>query len=52
MDIGSIGGWLLSLFTTHLTTAAALLLLTGTIGIVKNRNMLVDGRDERKYFEK
>ena len=30
----------------------SILLLTGTIGIVNNRNILTDRTDERKYLEK
>ena len=51
MHIRLIGGWLLSLFTTYLATAIATLLLTGTVGIVNNGNILTDGRDKRKYLE-
>ena len=40
------------LLTTYLTSITMILLLTGTIGIVKNRNILTDGRNERKYLEK
>ena len=29
-----------------------ILLLAGTIGIVNNRTILTDGRNERKYLEK
>ena len=52
MDTVLIVGWLLSLFTTYLATVNAILLLTNTIGIVNNGNILTDGRDERKYLEK
>ena len=48
MDTDLIVGWLLSLFAT----VNAILLLTNTIGIVNNGNILTDGRDERKYLEK
>ena len=48
MDTVLIVGWLLSLFAT----VNAILLLTNTIGIVNNGNILTDGRDERKYLEK
>ena len=40
------------LLTTYLTSIAMILLLTGTIGIVNNRTILTDGRNERKYLEK
>ena len=40
------------LLTTYLTSVAMILLLTGTIGIVNNRTILTDGRNERKYLEK
>ena len=42
IDIRSIGGWLLSLSTTYLATAIAILLLTGTIGIGNKGNILTD----------
>ena len=35
-----------------LATVTAILLLTGTIGIVNNGSILTDGWDERKYLEK
>ena len=40
------------LLTTYLTSITMILLLTGTIGIVNNRTILTDGRNERKYLEK
>ena len=43
MDTVLIVGWLLSLFTTYLATGNAILLLTNTIGIVNNGNILTDG---------
>ena len=45
-------GWLLSLFTTYLATAIAILLLTSTIGIVNKGIILTDEQDERKHLEK
>ena len=51
-DIHSIAGQLLSLFITYIATVTAILLLTGTIGIVNSGNILTDGQDERKYLEK
>ena len=38
--------------TTYLVSITVILLLTGTIGIVNNRNILTDGTDKRKYLEK
>ena len=52
MDIHSIAGQLLSLFITYIATVTAILLLTGTIGIVNSGNILTDGQGERKYLEK
>ena len=40
------------LLTTYLTSITMILLLAGTIGIVNNRTILTDGRNERKYLEK
>ena len=40
------------LLTTYLTSITMILLLTGTTGIVSNRTILTDGRNERKYLEK
>ena len=40
------------LLTTDLTSITMILLLAGTIGIVNNRTILTDGRNERKYLEK
>ena len=37
---------------TDLASITMISLLTGTIGIVNNRNILADGRNERKYLEK
>ena len=37
---------------TYLAMLTSILLLTGTIGIVNNRNILADGTDEKKYLEK
>ena len=43
---------LVLLMTTYLVSITVILLLTVTIGIVINRNILTDGRDDRKYSEK
>ena len=40
------------LLTAYLALITAILLLTGTIGIVNNGNILTDGRNKRKYLEK
>ena len=39
-------------FITYFAAVTLILLVTGTIEIVNNRNILTDGRDERKYLEK
>ena len=40
------------LLTAHLASITTVLLLTGTIGIVNNGNILTDGRNERKYLRR
>ena len=40
------------LLTAYLALITTILLLTGTIGIVNNGNILTDGRNEKKYLEK
>ena len=40
------------LFMTYLASITVISLLTGTIGIVNNRNFLTDERNEIKYLEK
>lgn len=52
MDIRSIVGWLLSQFATYFATVTATLLLTGTIGIGNNRNIVTDRPEESKYLQK
>ena len=52
MDIVSVFRQLVSFFITYIATVIVILLLTGTIGIVNNGNILTDGRDERKYLQK
>ena len=52
MDFTSIFRRFLLLLTTYLATLTTILLLTGTIGIANNGNILTDGKDERKYLEK
>ena len=54
MDIVSVFRQLVSLFITYtyLAIVPLILLLTGTIGIVNNGNILTDGRDKRKYLER
>ena len=52
MDIRSIVGWLLSVFTTYRATVTAILLLTGTVEIVNNGNILTDRQEVRKYLKK
>ena len=52
MDIHSIVGQLLSLSITYIATVTMILLLTGTIGIANNGNILTNRQDERKYLEK
>ena len=52
MDFTSIFRRFLLLLTTYHATINSILLLTGTIGIVNNGNILTDGRDKRKYLEK
>ena len=52
MDIVSIFRQLVSFFITYIATVTVILLLTGTIEIVNNRNILTDGQDKRKYLEK
>ena len=39
------------LLMTYLASMTIILLLTDTIGIVNNGNILTDSRDERKYLE-
>ena len=39
------------LLMTCLASVTMISLLTGTIGIVNNRNILTDGRNARKYLE-
>ena len=43
---------LVLLLTTCLASVTVILLLTGRIGIVNNKNILTDGRNKRKYVEK
>ena len=43
---------LVSFITTYLATVTVILLVTGTIGIVNNRNILAEVQDKRKYLEK
>ena len=52
MDIVSIFRQLVSFFITYIATVTVILLLTGTIEIVNNRNILTGGQDKRKYLEK
>ena len=52
MDTVSIFRQLVSFFITYIATVTVILLLTGTIEIVNNRNILTDGQDKRKYLEK
>ena len=52
MDIVSIFRQLVSFFITYIATVTVILLLTGAIEIVNNRNILTDGQDKRKYLEK
>ena len=40
------------LLMTYLASIPAILLLTDTIGIVNNRNILTDGKNKRKYMQK
>ena len=40
------------LLATDLASITTILLLTGTIEIVNNWNILTDGRNKRKYLEK
>ena len=51
MDFESLKQFLLFLIT-YLKSITIILLLTGTIEIVNNRNILTDKRDERKYLER
>ena len=52
MDFTSIFRRFLLLLTTYLATLTSILLLTGTIGIVNNGNILTDGTIETKHLEK
>ena len=52
MDFTSIFRHFLLLLTTYLAAVTSILLLTGTIGIVNNGNILTDETDKRKYLEK
>ena len=52
MDIVSIFRQLVSFFIAYIKTVTVILLLSGTIEIVNNGNVLTNGRDERKYLEK
>ena len=52
MDIVLIFRQLVSFFITYLTTVTVMLLLTGTIRIVNNRNILTDRQHKRKYLER
>ena len=52
MDIVSIFRQLVSFFIAYIKTVTVILLLSGTIEIVNNGNVLTNGRDKRKYLEK
>ena len=52
MDIVSIFRQLVLFFITYIATVTIILLLTGIIETVNNRNTLTDEQDERKYLEK
>ena len=51
MDSEQIFRRFMLFLTTYLATVTTVLLLTGTIGIVNNGNILTDGTDKRKYLE-
>ena len=52
MDIVSIFRQLVLFFIAYIKTVTVIFLLSGTIEIVNNGNVLTNGRDERKYLEK
>ena len=51
MDSEQIFRRFMLFLTTYLATVTTVLLLTGTIGVVNNGNILTDGTDKRKYLE-
>ena len=52
MDFTSIYRCFLLWLMTYIATLTSSSLLTGTIGIINNRNILRYESDERKYLEK
>ena len=52
MDIVSMFRQILLFIATYFTAATTIVLLTGRVGIVHNRNILIDGQYKKKYLEK
>ena len=52
MDIVSMFRQILLFIATYFTAVTIILLLTGRVGIVHNRNILIDGQYKKKYLEK
>ena len=52
MDFTSIFGRFQLLLTTYFVTITSIFLLTNTIGIINNGNILTDERNELEYLKK
>ena len=52
MDIVSMFRQIVLFIATYFTAVTIILLLTGRVGTVHNRNILIDGQYKKKYLEK